>query len=423
MATIYLSSVEILSKNTILVTFSEPLSTSASNYLASSYTVSGSAVRAVISPVDDSSPLDVVLVTDRLSEDASYTLSASSIVAASGNLLDDAVTIEFPGRITKLDKALGSTPILYDTAPDSTIRQVLTAIHRENDKIGGEGAALVQGDAPAIQGPFTWSGMFPFPATSEDNLLKYLGVDGSFDTPDISAGSQLYQLTSSGAVNIGTINNGETFNNTGSPNVTYGTDPDFRRELEDVTEFAQGSEMLATGGTGIVPSVMDGTKSFIIGMILKIDALPGVNTARDLARCYFGAGFRGWRLLTFDGGAKDKRTGLAVYQGSGDIREVNSSASHPIVFGESFALIANVDVAAGLMKIMTSTPGSYAELAFADTSNFAASSGFHLSETTYGIDGLIGQVFCVEYDYTVDAEFGEAHMVQFLKYCDGYLTI
>lgn len=138
MPSISVSSVEILSKNTLLVTFSEALSTSDSNYLPGSYSIVDLSIRDVISPTNDSSPLDVILVTDALLEGVDYVLSAIAIVSASGNSFDDTITVKFTGKITKLDKALGSTPTLYDTNPKSTIRQILVAIHRENDKIGGE---------------------------------------------------------------------------------------------------------------------------------------------------------------------------------------------------------------------------------------------------------------------------------------------
>lgn len=131
-----LSTVEVLSLNTLLVVFSEPLSKLETNYNASSYTISGLTIRSVL-PNTDAAPIDVILVTDKAVVGNSYLLSASGLESASTIAFDNAVTLTFVGRKTKLDNVLTSTPILYDTAPDSAVRQVLTAIHRENDKIGG----------------------------------------------------------------------------------------------------------------------------------------------------------------------------------------------------------------------------------------------------------------------------------------------
>lgn len=128
--------VEILSANTLLLTFSEPLSQSEVNYLAESYSIMELNVRSVMPPIDDVSPQEVVLVTDEMQVGIAYHLTANGLVPASGGTFDQ-TTLPFTGRTTKLDKALGSTPLLYDTDPDSTMRQLMTAIHREDDRIGG----------------------------------------------------------------------------------------------------------------------------------------------------------------------------------------------------------------------------------------------------------------------------------------------
>ena len=200
MATIYLSKVEILSSNTLLVTFNEPLSTTESNYLASSYAVSGSSVRSIIVPTSAVAPIDIVLVTDKLTEGDTYVLSVSSIVAASGNLLDDTVTIEFSGVTTKLEKALTSTPTLYDTAPNSTVRQILTAIHRENGKIGGEGVSVVNSVPPAVAIiPITsWNtGFENFTSPNADYEITFLSqvTPGFYDNENDVANDYLQKGT------------------------------------------------------------------------------------------------------------------------------------------------------------------------------------------------------------------------------------
>ena len=132
-----LSTIEVLAQDTLLVVFSEPLSTLAANFDAASYTISGLTIRSVLEPTTEGAPVDLILTTDKMVVGTDYTLSAAGLEPASAASFDSATTLEFKGRQTKLDKVLTSTPILYDTAPASAVRQVLTAIHRENDKIGG----------------------------------------------------------------------------------------------------------------------------------------------------------------------------------------------------------------------------------------------------------------------------------------------
>jgi hypothetical protein len=174
-----ISTVEVLSLNTLLVVFSEPLSTLEANYAASSYTISGLTIRSVIPPTTGGAPVDLVLVTDKMVVGSAYELSAAGLEPASADTFDDTTTLDFTGQETKLDKVLSSTPILFDTSPDSTIRQVLTAIHRENGKIGGEGETVFNSVPTISQGPFVWSGTFPYPALSSAELVQYLGIDGS----------------------------------------------------------------------------------------------------------------------------------------------------------------------------------------------------------------------------------------------------
>lgn len=127
---------EILSANTLLLTFSAPLSTNEANYLADSYSSMTLTVRSVMPPLDEVSPRELILVTDPLQVGEEYAIAGVGLESADGNT-HDTEAIEFTGRKTKLDKVLSGTQILYDASMDSTFRQILTAIHREDDKIGG----------------------------------------------------------------------------------------------------------------------------------------------------------------------------------------------------------------------------------------------------------------------------------------------
>jgi hypothetical protein len=131
-----LSNVEVLSKNTILLGFTDNLSKSAANFAVDNYTVSGLVVKQVLPPVSDEYPNALVLVTEPILVGNTYEVSAQNLEATDGSVVAS-TALSFTGRKTKLDKVLTGAPILYDTSPGSVVMQVLTAIHRENDKIGG----------------------------------------------------------------------------------------------------------------------------------------------------------------------------------------------------------------------------------------------------------------------------------------------
>lgn len=132
---ISISAVEVLSFNTLLISFTEPLSLDDINFSADNYVITGLPVKSVIAE-PGTAVTELLLSTDVMDSNLTYTISAGTLVSASGNAFFD-LPVEFGGKRTKLDKVLTSTPTLYDTNPESIVRQVLTAIHREDEKIGG----------------------------------------------------------------------------------------------------------------------------------------------------------------------------------------------------------------------------------------------------------------------------------------------
>lgn len=76
-----------------------------------------------------------------------YDLTIVGDVRSLSNTALDVATGRFTARRTKIDSLLSTRPIAYDLRPESIFRNILNAIGREDDRIGGsqdEGEEIVR---------------------------------------------------------------------------------------------------------------------------------------------------------------------------------------------------------------------------------------------------------------------------------------
>ena len=289
---------------------------------------------------------------------------------------------------------------------------------------------------PAVRnaGPSEWSKKFDVPPANNAELLEYLGIDGEFSTPDVSGDSRIYSQADVDAnPNLGNLVSGPAelgylaFAPASNPtNVSH---EDFNEGLVDVASV----DGLGTGGISFIretsgsnkwPTSMDGTQSFIVGLNFRIDDLGGMTAShvRPIISKHSNSvnDFKeGWRVYMSDTANVIVGQLKTDYGGSGG-NTYTVVAPGNYVVGDTITVVLNLDVAAGLLKICTSIPGSYAEVAWSDTGEFDNTVTMFAG---YDWTGLIGQLFLVEYSGAIDAEFSEANMIHYLKYYDGRLSV
>ena len=269
-------------------------------------------------------------------------------------------------------------------------------------------------------GPFVWAGQFDILPATNAQLVKMLGVDGSV-SPDIGIESHLW-LTGTPAVvdDIGTLED-NTFDMsvTTSPPVS---DSDFLEGLQDVTEFSIGDGASTPGSFTEVPNPSDYTKSLIVGFVGRVDATTPGGTARKSLywKTSTSGGLHGWELYV----PRDTESVVFAFHETSASRFLGAAV--PIVFGEPFAVFCNLDFDTGKMKIITSVPGSFAttepNFSGAWLQNVQLRMGV-FSTISDGWAGIWARGFTLQYSAALDAEFGEANMVNFLKFADGTLTL
>jgi hypothetical protein len=278
---------------------------------------------------------------------------------------------------------------------------------------------------------FKWSGKFTIPAPNHNHLLKYLGVDGSI-SPDISGESHLYQMELVNSVDVGSLAT-SNFNFTSSTDTTSTTDANFGDGTRPVnlvgTSFATAG-FTTPDGSYPIPNPMDGTKSFLVGGIATIESLPGAHTFGNIVSKFSNSG-NGWELQVRDDGSGTDAPYLRFWlfqqsYGTNILIDANANGQGNIVFGEPFAFIFGVDVAAGKQFAMVSNLGSYKDIAWTDGGAYTSTTGMRVGKSNHfaaddSWNGLIGQLFTVEWSDAIDAELSDDNMLNFLKYNDGTL--
>lgn len=137
-------SAEVWANDLIELVFEEAMSNNANLQNPSNYSIAPTAGGAslIISSVrtpNTPSATSIYLVVAGLVIGTEYTITAStSLVSAFGLALSSSAnTAKFEGRLTKIDSAIKSFPSLYDMSPNSLIRNIVNAIFRQDDLLGG----------------------------------------------------------------------------------------------------------------------------------------------------------------------------------------------------------------------------------------------------------------------------------------------
>lgn len=266
---------------------------------------------------------------------------------------------------------------------------------------------------------FEWSGQFPFPATNNADLLTYIGLDLGENSSHLWQGS----ISAGDVLDEGTLAAAIFDLDAGS--VTETTDPDFRQGVGNVIELDPSSDVMVTASdTGQrIPSAKDGTKSFIVGGIVRMDDIAGGDVPRNILSQITFTG-NGWDVTFFN---TSRKVRFRISQ-NGFAQQDVAQAVVPFVVGEPFAFLCNLDVAAGLVKCVTSEDGSYAQTAWTDIGAFdSASQSVRVGDSdTAGIGGFVGieaQLFSFEYSAALDAGLSQETMTRFLEFCDGFQTV
>ena len=143
---VQLAAVEVLAQDTLLVTFNQDMVNNDALKASASY---------VITPADAGDPvtIDAVLVSATEQSATAVVLALSTptvgaeyLLTVSGALVSTAQTMFEPGsnlwqfvcRRTKMDRILNALPAVYTQTQGSSLRAVLHAVFREDDRIGGD---------------------------------------------------------------------------------------------------------------------------------------------------------------------------------------------------------------------------------------------------------------------------------------------
>jgi hypothetical protein len=134
------SDLDPLTRKTILVTFTDEIVTNDNYHDVSNYTLElvdgpGPVEIVDVLPVNGTSTLELVLVTQPMTLGTTYQLTANNLNDRNG------ATISFSGqfiyRDTKVDSALRSIPKHFDRRAVSIMHSIMAAIGKQDDLIGG----------------------------------------------------------------------------------------------------------------------------------------------------------------------------------------------------------------------------------------------------------------------------------------------
>lgn len=283
--------------------------------------------------------------------------------------------------------------------------------------------------SPPTERVFTWNGCFDILPANSTELLLWLGLDGSDSGPDIGDSSHFW-LTDDGAEppdDEGTLNGGGTdfdFAGVGSP---AGTDPCIglgNRVLSTMDDINSRREINTIQA---IPSPMDGTRSFIAGIILiPVTENPGGAASRAILGNRNNTGtFPGWQMFTFEGNG---RPGFIIDWGATD-DALNPGAlplDAAMVPGEPELILVNADFDSLLMKVVTSRGSS--SQAFTDQGTFNNTvEPLHLGRfdvaawSAYQYNFAL--VFTLGYSDLLDAQLSEANVTRFKKFSNGFFPL
>lgn len=264
--------------------------------------------------------------------------------------------------------------------------------------------------------PFEWSGTFNnFPATAAD-VANWLGLAIE---PDHLWNATVLEPADEGA-------NPHLFSDLVDSNGAIVTDPNFGGGSRNLIQYSNHLVLGATtGGTFVHPHPSDGTRSFIIGMILQIDAQSGSDPNINIVQAVSLSPTRGMYMsVVRDDSDEDQRINTVTFWGTTPFFQSGATLSGEAAIGKPLLILWNYDFAAGLKKVIT--PGGMVSGPLLDLGDFTPSVILKLGDPGIGNwDGAEytwAQMFMFDYDGSVDLELGPGNMERFLKFADGVLS-
>lgn len=144
-----LSNIELLTHNSVALTFSKTLLNNEVLKNTSTYSIvpvtTGNTVNitSVLTGKDRYTNKVILLFTDPTLGSA-YNLTIQPTVTYPDNTQPDLpITFQFQIRHTKMDRVLQRMPNIYDTTPTTTLRWVLQAVSQSDERIGGTQSDLL----------------------------------------------------------------------------------------------------------------------------------------------------------------------------------------------------------------------------------------------------------------------------------------
>lgn len=136
------TAVDVLTSTLILVRFASAMKNDSRLQDPLSYSVVstslGTAVTIRSVETDTSaSTTDVLLNLSAIAVGTTYTLTVTGMRTATGGVMSSSNRVQFIGRITKADSAINGTTRIYNTQPGAIYRNIILAITKEDDRIGG----------------------------------------------------------------------------------------------------------------------------------------------------------------------------------------------------------------------------------------------------------------------------------------------
>lgn len=134
------SDLDVLTRKTILVEFTDEMVTDDAYYDVDTYTlevIDGEGPVEVVGvlPVNGTSSLELVLITQAMTHGTTYQLTTGNLKDRNGSSIS--FIGQFIYRDTKVDSALRSIPKHFDKRPTSITFSLLAAIGKQDDIIGG----------------------------------------------------------------------------------------------------------------------------------------------------------------------------------------------------------------------------------------------------------------------------------------------
>ena len=261
-----------------------------------------------------------------------------------------------------------------------------------------------------------WSGVFDNIPLSTTDLKTYLDLSGLATTNEHLWASTA--LTGTSPPDTGDTGGFDMTLVVGA--ATNQADADFAGVARVLDSANISTAIAVSGSSKFIPAPMDGTKSFLAGITVRIDLLntPGANnylmSQHDSPN--------GWYLYFRDSGHASVPGQLVLATNQGGT-ETFAISTRQLIQDEPFTVFVNLDIAAGLLKLIT--PWEVITTPWVDLGDFSTTTTLHIFDNPNSaqdaMQGAIAHAFSFDYSSAVNAFIGSSHMNTYLLHTDGKL--